>query len=62
MLSNIKQYEFEVENPTLSDFLEQIALISDIDDLDTESDRVVLMTVHSAKGLEFENVFIIGLE
>ena len=62
LLSNIKQYEFEVENPTLSDFLEQIALISDIDDLDTESDRVVLMTVHSAKGLEFENVFIIGLE
>ena len=62
LASNIKQYELETETPTLADFLEQIALISDIDSLDTESDKVVLMTVHSAKGLEFSNVFIIGLE
>ncbi|MBR7132843.1 MAG: UvrD-helicase domain-containing protein [Clostridia bacterium] len=60
--SNIAQYELENEEPTLSDFLEQIALISDIDSLDSESDRVVLMTVHSAKGLEFNNVYLVGME
>ena len=62
LASNIKQYELETENPTLSEFLEQISLISDIDSLDTDSDRVILMTVHSAKGLEFSNVYLIGLE
>jgi len=60
--SNIAQYELENEEPTLSDFLEQLSLISDIDSLDTESDRVVLMTIHSAKGLEFNNVYLVGLE
>jgi hypothetical protein len=62
LASNIKQYELETETPSLAEFLEQISLISDIDSLDTESDKVVLMTVHSAKGLEFSNVFLIGLE
>ncbi len=60
--SNIAQYELEEESPTLSDFLEQIALVSDIDSLDTSTDKVVLMTVHSAKGLEFNNVFLVGME
>lgn len=60
--STIAQYEQENDTPTLSDFLEQIALVSDIDSLDGTDDRAVLMTVHSAKGLEFKNVFLIGME
>lgn len=60
--SNIAQYELENDEPTLSDFLEQLSLISDIDSFDAESDRVVLMTIHSAKGLEFKNVYLVGLE
>lgn len=47
---------------TLGEFLESIALISDIDSYDSEQDSVVLMTVHSAKGLEFPVVFIVGFE
>ncbi len=62
LASNIAQYELETDEPTLSEFLEQISLISDIDSLDTESDRVVMMTIHSAKGLEFPNVFLVGME
>ncbi len=62
LASNITQYELENDEPTLSDFLEQISLISDIDSYDTESDKVVLMTIHSAKGLEFPNVFLVGME
>ena len=60
--SNIAQYELETDEPTLSDFLEQLSLISDIDSMNGEKDRVVLMTIHSAKGLEFENVFLVGME
>ncbi len=60
--SNILQYELENDAPTLAEFLEQIALISDIDGLEGDNDKVVLMTVHSAKGLEFPNVFIVGME
>ncbi len=60
--SNILQYQLETDEPSLSDFLEQIALISDIDALDAEIDRVILMTVHSAKGLEFQNVYLVGME
>ncbi len=62
LASNIAQYELESDEPTLSEFLEQISLISDIDSLDTESDKVVMMTIHSAKGLEFPNVFLVGME
>ncbi|MBE6776707.1 MAG: ATP-dependent DNA helicase PcrA [Ruminococcaceae bacterium] len=62
LASNIAQYEFETDEPTLSEFLEQISLISDIDSFDTESDKVVMMTIHSAKGLEFNNVFLVGME
>ncbi len=60
--SNITQYELETDEPSLSDFLEQIALVSDIDALDSDNDKVVLMTVHSAKGLEFNNVYLVGME
>lgn len=60
--SNIAQYELENDEPTLSGFLEEIALFSDIDSLEGEDDRVVLMTIHSAKGLEFPNVYISGME
>ena len=62
LATNIAQYEEETEEPSLSDFLEQIALISDIDSYDDSDDRVVLMTVHSAKGLEFDNVYLVGME
>lgn len=47
---------------TLPDFLEQVALVSDLDSYDSESDRVSLMTMHSAKGLEFDTVFLVGAE
>ncbi|MEE0945234.1 MAG: UvrD-helicase domain-containing protein [Acutalibacteraceae bacterium] len=60
--SSIVQYEMENEEPTLSGFLEEVALVSDIDSLDSDNDRVVMMTVHSAKGLEFENVYLVGWE
>ena len=50
------------EQPTLSGFLEEVALVADIDNLDEESDYVVLMTLHSAKGLEFSYVFLSGME
>ncbi len=62
LASSISQYETEHENPELSGFLEEVALISDIDQFDPDADAVVLMTVHSAKGLEFNNVFLVGLE
>lgn len=48
--------------PTLSGFLEEVALVADIDSLDEEQDYVVLMTLHSAKGLEFPHVYLVGLE
>ena len=60
--SNIMQYEMENESPSLSAFLEEIALVSDIDSMDSDEDKVVLMTVHSAKGLEFNTVYLIGME
>ena len=53
--------ESEIE-PTMSGFLEEISLISDVDKYDTGADAVVLMTVHSAKGLEFPVVFLAGME
>ena len=46
----------------LEDFLQEVALVADIDNLEDDSDRVVLMTLHSAKGLEFDNVYIAGMD
>ena len=62
LASSIAQYAEDNESPTLSGFLEEVALISDIDQFDSEADAVVLMTIHSAKGLEFNNVFLVGME
>lgn len=52
----------EDETPTLSGFLEEVALVADIDSLDENSDYVMLMTLHSAKGLEFPEVYLVGME
>ena len=62
MISKISSYEEGEEYPTLSGFLEEVALIADIDDMDDKSQRVVLMTLHSAKGLEFPYVYLAGME
>lgn len=68
-VNNIKElssmfikYQEETEDPDLSDFLEDVALITDIDSYNEDEDSVVLMTLHSAKGLEFPVVFIPGME
>ena len=55
-------YEENEAEPTLSGFLEEVALVADIDSLDDDGDRVLLMTLHSAKGLEFPYVYLAGLE
>lgn len=52
----------EQPDATLPDFLEQVALVSDMDNYDTQTDRVSLMTMHSAKGLEFDTVFLVAAE
>ncbi len=60
--ANLMRYEEESDDPTLNGFLEEIALMTDIDNYNADSDTVVMMTLHSAKGLEFPVVFIIGME
>ncbi len=61
--SKIKTYEENaLEQPSLSEFLEEVALVSDIDNLTEDNDMVVLMTLHSAKGLEFPYVYLCGME
>ncbi len=60
--ANLMRYEEESDEPTLNGFLEEIALMTDIDNYNADSDTVVMMTLHSAKGLEFPVVFIIGME
>ncbi len=61
--SNIIKFEEDYEEEaTLSAFLEEISLLSDIDNYDSQSDSTVMMTMHSAKGLEFPVVFIAGME
>ena len=62
LISKVVAYEESEEHPTLSGFLEEVALVADIDSLDENSDHVVLMTLHSAKGLEFPNVYLAGME
>ncbi len=62
LASGIIQYVASSEEPTLSGYLEDIALITDLDNFDSSLDAVVMMTVHSAKGLEFNNVYIVGME
>ncbi len=64
LMNKITIYEesCEDEMPTLSGFLEEVALVADIDSLEEEQDYVILMTLHSAKGLEFPNVYLVGME
>ena len=62
LISKVVAYEESEEQPTLSGFLEEVALVADIDGLEEGSDYVVLMTLHSAKGLEFPKVFLAGME
>lgn len=62
LINGIADYDQQAEEPSLIDYLHQISLFSDTDAYDVASDRVALMTLHAAKGLEFENVFLAGVE
>ena len=62
LISKIADYEETAEEPTLSGFLEEVALVSDLDNAEDGSEKVLLMTLHSAKGLEFPHVYLTGLE
>ncbi len=62
LVSAIKDYERANPDAGLADFLDHVALISDVDSFVENSDRLTLMTLHSAKGLEFKNVFMTGME
>ena len=62
LVSKITDYEETAEEPTLSGFLEEVALVSDLDNTNESQDKVLLMTLHSAKGLEFPHVYITGME
>ncbi len=62
LISGAKGFEASFEGASLSDYIDSISLVSDIDDYDEEEDSVSLMTVHMAKGLEFPVVFISGCE
>jgi len=62
LVSAAVEFENSSEDKSLSAFLEKVTLVSDIDNFDEEADTVVMMTVHSAKGLEFPVVFMVGME
>jgi DNA helicase-2/ATP-dependent DNA helicase PcrA len=62
LISKAVIYEETADEPTLSGFLEEVALVADIDNLDEAENRVSLMTIHSAKGLEFPVVYLAGME
>lgn len=62
LVSNAVAFEETHEEATLAQFLEEAALVADIDNYDETADAVVMMTIHSAKGLEFDNVYLPGLE
>lgn len=62
LINSAAEYDQRAESPNLMDYLQMIALYSDSDAYDAESGRVSLMTLHAAKGLEFDHIFIIGLE
>ncbi len=63
LVNNVKSYQdAKGEEATLSGYLEEIALISDLDQYNQDTDQVVMMTLHSSKGLEFPYVFLVGLE
>lgn len=62
LISKVVAYEESHDEPTLSEFLEEVALVADIDSVGETDNRVLLMTLHSAKGLEFPHVYLAGLE
>ncbi len=62
LITKVVTYEEETENPSLSGFLADVALVADIDMEDEDTNKVLLMTLHSAKGLEFPNVYLTGME
>ena len=62
LMNKIVQYEEDKKGGTLNDLLEDIALVADIDTVSDDAEQVLLMTLHSAKGLEFPNVYICGME
>ena len=62
LIGQMREYQKETEEPTLSGFLERITLASDVDGYDPDKGAVALMTVHTAKGLEFDVVYVTGLE
>ena len=62
LISKVVIYEETAEEPTLSGFLEEVALVADIDRMEDNPDRVLLLTLHAAKGLEFDRVYLAGVE
>ena len=62
LINSAAEYDKQAEEPSLLDYLQQISLFSDTDAYDASSDRIALMTLHAAKGLEFEHAFIAGVE
>ncbi len=62
LTTSVLQYEEESDEPSLVEYLDGIALITDLDNFNADADAVVLMTIHTAKGLEFTNVFVVGME
>ncbi|WP_276950379.1 ATP-dependent helicase [Enterocloster lavalensis] len=62
LVNKAVSYEQDSEHPSLDEFLEQVALVADIDNMDESENRATLMTLHSAKGLEFPKVYLVGME
>jgi DNA helicase-2/ATP-dependent DNA helicase PcrA len=62
LINKVAGYEDSTDEPTLSGFLEEVALVADIDNVSDDDNKVILMTLHSAKGLEFERVYLVGME
>ena len=62
LVSKAKYYEQENDEPTLDGFLEEVALVAEIDNMEENTEKILLLTIHSAKGLEFENVYLVGME
>lgn len=62
LISKVVSYEEAHDQPTLGEFLEEVALVADIDNVENGSNKVLLMTLHSAKGLEFPHVYLAGME
>lgn len=62
LISKAAAFEKTHDQPTLGEFLEEVALVADIDNVEEGNNRVLLMTIHSAKGLEFSHVYMTGME